>query len=62
VLKESPIICPICWDHAIKPLQEVDLVAVHRTQMQFVPSIATYYCSYWHVFAVFGCPEPTAVT
>ena len=62
LLKELPIVCPICWDHAITPLKDIELIALHRTEIQVVPRVATYYCSNWHVFALFSCPDPTAVT
>ena len=52
-LVAGPIVCPICWDHALEKLEGVRLSARSFAEQPFVNRVIVYRCSLWHVFAVF---------
>lgn len=49
----GPIVCPICWDHALEKLEGIRLSAKSLAEQPFVNRVIVYRCSSWHVFAVF---------
>lgn len=51
-LVAGPIVCPVCWDHALETLDGLHLTA-RTTAEQSVSRVHVYRCSAWHVFAVF---------
>jgi hypothetical protein len=49
----GPIVCPICWDHALEKLEGIRLSARTFAEQPFISRVLVYRCSSWHVFAVF---------
>ena len=49
----GPIVCPICWDHALEKLEGIRLSARTFAEQRFISRVLVYRCSSWHVFAVF---------
>jgi hypothetical protein len=49
----GPIVCPICWDHALEKLEGVRLSARTYAEQPFINRALVYRCSSWHIFAVF---------
>ena len=48
----GPIVCPLCWDHALERIEGLRLTA--RTVAEHdVRRVLMYRCSRWHVFALF---------
>ena len=51
-LAPGPIVCPVCWDHALERIDGIHLTA--RTIMeQDISRVQLFRCSHWHVFALF---------
>jgi hypothetical protein len=51
-LVAGPIVCPICWDHALERIEGVHLSA--RTVIEHdISRVSLYRCSHWHLFALF---------
>ena len=44
-----PIVCPVCWDHAIQPVEGVELVALYTDEPLVVGGQLGV--SNWHMFA-----------
>jgi hypothetical protein len=51
-LVAGPIVCPICWDHELEPIEGVRMVARTVTEHD-VSRVRLYRCTAWHMFAVF---------
>jgi hypothetical protein len=48
----GPIVCPICWDHALEKIEGIHLSA--RTVFEHdISRVFLYCCSQWHLFALF---------
>jgi hypothetical protein len=52
-LVAGPIVCPICWDHALEKLEGIRLSARTFAEQPFISRVLLYRCSSWHIFAVF---------
>lgn len=52
-MPEAAIICPQCWDHAVEPIQGVELFALQTSEPRRISDITVYRCQQWHVFAIF---------
>jgi hypothetical protein len=51
-LVAGPIVCPICWDHALEMIEGIHLSA--RTVFEHeIGRVSIYRCSHWHMFAIF---------
>ena len=48
----GPIVCPVCWDHALERIDGLHLTA-RTIEERRVSRVLMYRCSHWHVFAVF---------
>jgi hypothetical protein len=48
----GPIVCPVCWDHELEPIDGVRMSARTITEHD-VSRVSVYRCSAWHMFAVF---------
>jgi hypothetical protein len=51
-LERGPIVCPVCWDHAVERIEGVTVSADNLNGKQ-ISGVNLYHCSYWHAFAVF---------
>ena len=49
---DVPIVCPLCWDHAIERVDGVNLSA-NNVAGKNVGGASIYRCSHWHMFALF---------
>ncbi len=49
---ESPIVCPVCWDHAVEKVEGITLSASNASG-KIVGGASIYRCSHWHLFALF---------
>jgi hypothetical protein len=49
---EAPIVCPVCWDHAVERVNGVKLSASNIAGKN-VGGATVYRCSHWHLFALF---------
>jgi hypothetical protein len=49
---EAPIVCPVCWDHAIERVEGVHLSASNADGKN-VGGASVFRCSRWHMFALF---------
>jgi hypothetical protein len=52
-LVAGPIVCPVCWDHALEKLEGVRLSARTFAEQPFISRVHVYRCSHWHIFALF---------
>jgi len=53
---ETPIACPICWDHQIQPVDGVRLAATINCTERQIANVSAYRCGNWHVFVVLSQP------
>ena len=49
---EAPLVCPVCWDHAVEPMNGVQLTARINGVLSDVHGVSAFRCSHWHVFTV----------
>lgn len=49
---QSPLTCPICWDHRLKQIEGVQLTVTTADAFRNLGRAAAYHCSNWHVFAI----------
>lgn len=56
LLRDMPIACPVCWDHAVRIVKGVELIAIRIKPYRPVGPVVIFHCSSWHLFAVFQCP------
>lgn len=48
---EAPLICPVCCDHGIEPIEGIALSASAMGGRE-LSRVSVYRCSHWHVFAL----------
>ena len=51
-LVAGPVVCPICWGHALERIEGIRLVARTVTEHD-ISRVLLYRCDHWHMFAVF---------
>jgi len=56
MVTDTPIVCPVCWDHAVERVEDVRLSA-HTKDGRNVGGAFVYRCSHWHLFALFNQPS-----
>jgi len=54
--EEPPIVCPICWDHAVERIDGIVLTA-RAMGGRDLSQVKIYRCSAWHLFALFQQPK-----
>jgi hypothetical protein len=52
-LVAGPIVCPVCWDHALEKIEGIHLSARTVTEHD-ISRVSIYRCTNWHIFAVFN--------
>jgi hypothetical protein len=51
-LVAGPIVCPICWDHALEKIEGIHLSARSISEHD-ISRVSMYRCCHWHLFALF---------
>ena len=51
----AAIVCPVCWDHAVEPIEGIVLPA-RAIGGRDLSQVSLYRCSHWHLFALFYQP------
>jgi len=51
-LVAGPIVCPICWDHALERIEGIRL-STRTVDEHAIGKVSLYRCSHWHLFALF---------
>lgn len=57
---EAPIVCPVCWDHAVERIEGIVLSA-RSVDGRNLSQVSIYRCTHWHVFALFNQPATCEV-
>ena len=52
---DVPIVCPICWDHAVERVEGIVLSA-RQSGGRDLSQVSIYRCAHWHLFALFYQP------
>jgi hypothetical protein len=52
---DTPIVCPVCWDHAVERVEGIKLSA-NNADGRNVGGANIFRCGQWHLFAVFERP------
>jgi hypothetical protein len=50
---EIPIVCPICWDHAVERIEGI-VLSSRTVGGRDLSQVLIYRCTCWHVFALFS--------
>ena len=49
---DPPIVCPVCWDHAVEPIERVRLSVTINGVTSDVHRVVAFRCPDWHIFMV----------
>ena len=53
---EAPIVCPVCWDHAVERVEGIVLSAKTMGGHD-LSQVSVYRCAQWRLFALFNQPK-----
>ena len=53
---ETPIVCPVCWYHAVERVEGIVLSA-RPIGGHDLSQVSVYRCAHWHLFALFNQPK-----
>ena len=53
---ETPVVCPVCWDHSVERVEGVKLTARSMGGGD-LSQVIVYRCAHWHLFALFQQPK-----
>jgi hypothetical protein len=54
---ETPIVCPVCWNHAVSLVEGTKLTATNADGSRPITKVSVYRCVDWHIFALFDNPR-----